>query len=51
VIGGEGKGLRPLVSKQCDFLVSIPMHSSLDSLNASVANGIILFEMVRQRQG
>ncbi len=49
VIGGEGKGIRPLVKKNCDFLVSIPMHSSLDSLNASVAAGVILFEVVRQR--
>jgi 23S rRNA (guanosine2251-2'-O)-methyltransferase len=50
VIGSEGKGIRPLVKKQCDMLVSVPMHSSLDSLNASVAAGIILFEVVRQRE-
>lgn len=50
VIGSEGKGIRPLVKKQCDHLVKIPMHSSLDSLNASVATGVILFEMVRQRK-
>lgn len=49
VIGGEGKGIRPLVKKNCDFLVSIPMHSTLDSLNASVATGVILFEVARQR--
>ncbi len=49
VIGSEGKGLRPLVAEQCDFNISIPMQSSLDSLNASVAAGIILFETVRQR--
>jgi 23S rRNA (guanosine2251-2'-O)-methyltransferase len=49
VIGSEGKGLRPLVKEQCDFLVSIPMQSSLDSLNASVAASILLFEVVRQR--
>ena len=50
VIGSEGKGLRPLVAEQCDFHVSIPMQSSLDSLNASVAASIILFEIVRQRR-
>ena len=50
VIGSEGKGLRPLVAEQCDQNISIPMQSSLDSLNASVAAGIILFEIVRQRR-
>ena len=50
VIGSEGKGLRPLVAENCDHLISIPMQSSLDSLNASVAAGIILFETVRQRK-
>ncbi len=49
VIGNEEKGLRPLVAKQCDFSVTIPMPGSLDSLNASVAAGISLFEVVRQR--
>ena len=50
VIGSEGKGLRPLVANHCDLNIAIPMHSSLDSLNASVAAGIILFEIVRQRR-
>ncbi len=50
VIGGEEKGIRKLVREQCDFLVSIPMHSDLNSLNASVAAGIILFEIVRQQK-
>ena len=50
VIGSEGKGLRPLVADQCDLHITIPMQSSLDSLNASVAAGIILFEIVRQRR-
>jgi 23S rRNA (guanosine2251-2'-O)-methyltransferase len=50
VIGGEEKGIRKLVREQCDFLVSIPMQSDLNSLNASVAAGIILFEIVRQQQ-
>lgn len=49
VIGSEGKGIRSLVKKQCDFLISIPMQSSLDSLNASVAAGVVLFEIARQR--
>ncbi len=49
VIGNEEKGIRPLVAKQCDFKISIPMQGELDSLNASVAAGITLFEVVRQR--
>lgn len=49
VIGGEGKGIRPLIREQCDQLLAIPMAGSLNSLNASVAAGVILFEMVRQR--
>jgi 23S rRNA (guanosine2251-2'-O)-methyltransferase len=49
VIGNEEKGLRPLVKKHCDMLVTIPMQGKLDSLNASVAAGVILFEIARQR--
>ncbi len=49
VIGGEEKGLRPLVKEQCDFRVTIPMQGKLDSLNASVAAGILLFEIIRQK--
>ena len=49
VVGGEGKGIRPLVKKECDQLVTIPMQGSLDSLNVSVATAIILFEIVRRR--
>jgi len=49
VIGGEGEGVRPLVRKACDQLVSIPMQGGVNSLNASVAGGILLFEVVRQR--
>jgi 23S rRNA (guanosine2251-2'-O)-methyltransferase len=48
VIGGEGQGIRPLVRRQCDVLISIPMAGMLDSLNSSVAAGIIMFEMLRQ---
>lgn len=50
VIGSEGKGIRPLVQKQCDQLVTIPMQAGFDSLNVSVAAGIIMFEVVRQQQ-
>ncbi len=47
VLGSEGKGIRPSVRKKCDVLVSIPMTGSLDSLNVSVAGGIILYEITR----
>lgn len=50
VIGNEGSGLRRLVKENCDFLVNIPMKGKLGSLNASVATGIILYEVVRQRR-
>ncbi len=50
VIGSEGSGIRPLVRKQCDVLLSIPMEGKLDSLNSSVAAGVIMFEILRQRQ-
>lgn len=49
VIGSEGKGLRPLVAEQCDHLLAIPLAAGVESLNASVAAGVILFEIVRQR--
>ncbi|MHB8789542.1 MAG: 23S rRNA (guanosine(2251)-2'-O)-methyltransferase RlmB [Desulfobulbaceae bacterium] len=49
VIGSEGKGIRPLVQKQCDQLITIPMQSDFDSLNVSVAAAIIMFEAVRQQ--
>ncbi len=48
VMGGEEKGIRPLVRKKCDFLVSIPMTTVIDSLNVSVSGGIILYEMTRK---
>ncbi len=50
VVGSEGSGIRPLVRKQCDVLLSIPMEGQLDSLNSSVAAGVIMFEVLRQRQ-
>jgi 23S rRNA (guanosine2251-2'-O)-methyltransferase len=49
VIGSEGEGIRPLVRRKCDVLMSIPMGGGISSLNASVAGGVILFEIVRQR--
>lgn len=48
VVGSEGKGLRPNVRKHCDGLLSIPMHGQVNSLNASVAAAVALFEVVRQ---
>ena len=49
VIGSEGDGMGRLVSQQCDFKVSIPMKGRLNSLNASAAAAILLYEAVRQR--
>jgi 23S rRNA (guanosine2251-2'-O)-methyltransferase len=50
VLGAEGKGLHDLVAKKCDFLVSIPMLGQVPSLNVSVAAGVVLYEVVRQRR-
>lgn len=50
VLGGEQKGIRPLVKKNCDFLVSIPQLGALNSLNASVAAAVTMYEALRQRQ-
>jgi 23S rRNA (guanosine2251-2'-O)-methyltransferase len=50
VLGAEGKGLHDLVSRKCDFLVSVPMLGNVPSLNVSVAAGVVLYEVVRQRR-
>lgn len=50
VVGNEGSGVSELVKKNCDFTASIPMKGDIDSLNASVAAGILMYEIVRQRQ-
>ncbi len=49
VIGSEGKGLSRLTAEKCDVLVKIPMYGRIESLNVSVATGVILFEAARQR--
>ncbi|MGN0291414.1 MAG: 23S rRNA (guanosine(2251)-2'-O)-methyltransferase RlmB [Lachnospiraceae bacterium] len=49
VIGNEGEGISKLVRENCDFIASIPMKGEIDSLNASVAAGVLAFEIVRQR--
>jgi 23S rRNA (guanosine2251-2'-O)-methyltransferase len=49
VIGNEGDGVSTLVKKNCDLVASIPMKGDIDSLNASVAAGVLSYEIVRQR--
>lgn len=51
VIGNEGTGVSRLVREKCDFITSIPMKGDIDSLNASVAAGVLAYEIVRQRLG
>ena len=51
VIGNEGEGVSRLVREKCDFTASIPMKGDIDSLNASVAVGVLAYEIVRQRMG
>lgn len=49
VIGNEGKGMGRLIREKCDFLIKLPMRGQLNSLNASVAAGVLMYEIVRQR--
>jgi 23S rRNA (guanosine2251-2'-O)-methyltransferase len=51
VTGSEGKGLSRLVRETCDQVVSIPMSSAVESLNAGVATGVALYEVARRRRG
>lgn len=51
VIGNEGEGVSRLMKKNCDFVAGIPMKGDIDSLNASVAAGVLAYEIVRQRLG
>lgn len=51
VIGNEGEGVSRLVREHCDIIASIPMQGDIDSLNASVAAGVLAYEIVRQRRG
>ncbi len=49
VMGAEGSGLRRLTVEQCDYLVKLPMHGVVESLNVSVATGVCLYEILRSR--
>ena len=51
VMGSEGDGLRRLTRDRCDGLFSLPMQGSVESLNVSVATGVALYEVLRQRRG
>lgn len=51
IIGNEAKGIGRLVKEKCDFLVKLPMAGRLNSLNASVAAGVLMYEVLRQRRG
>jgi 23S rRNA (guanosine2251-2'-O)-methyltransferase len=49
IVGSEGKGIRRLVKEHCDFLVKIPLHGRIASLNASVAGALVMYEAIKQR--
>ena len=51
VIGSEGAGIGRLVKEKCDIILSLPMRGKINSLNASVAAGVLMYEFMRQRQG
>ena len=50
VVGSEGKGVSRLVREKCDFIASIPMYGEINSLNASVAASVLMYEALRQRR-
>ena len=50
IIGNEGSGISSLVEKKCDYLAKIPMYGTTNSLNASVAAGIMIYEVIRNRK-
>lgn len=50
VLGAEGKGMRPLIERECDFVVAIPMKGKIDSLNVAVAAGVFFYEVLRQKE-
>ena len=50
LVGNEGRGIRRLVKEKCDFLVRIPLHGRIESLNASVAGGLVMYEVARGRR-
>ena len=51
IVGSEGKGMSRLLTEKCDFIASLPMYGEISSLNASVAAGIVMYEIARQRAG
>ena len=50
IIGNEGTGISRMVRESCDFMAEIPMYGKVNSLNASVAAGILIYEVVRQKR-
>lgn len=50
VLGAEGSGIRPLIRRECDFLVSLPMRGKVESLNVAVAAGVFFYELLRQKE-
>jgi 23S rRNA (guanosine2251-2'-O)-methyltransferase len=50
ILGSEGKGMRPLVLRECDFRVAVPMAGKIASLNVAVAGAVLLYELVRQKR-
>ena len=51
IIGNEGTGMSRLVRESCDFIARIPMYGKVNSLNASVAAGIMIYEVIRHKKG